>query len=126
MSCDNCHVNDAEIIRDFNVFEPTDWWKEKHQKICKDCYIKEELLHCSCCGLYFHCDIGELFYNCEICEKDICSNKCVAITGCQTRICVCKKCFEYKCRKCGSPIPILPEGELYFWDADPVAKCEKC
>ena len=65
-------------------------------------------------GYTDRCGICKKIYNmgdflsvkeCEKCERIICVETCVAITGCQTTWAICKECFEYKCRKCKADIP---------------------
>ncbi len=62
-------------------------------------------------------------YKCEICHQ-MCHFDCVGLTACQTNLCQCRNCFDYKCTKCGEEN--LEYGEIYLTDDDPTPICDKC
>lgn len=76
--------------------------------LCEECYkldnnVDQDYLHdlvkCGNCELLFD---GDLFYECLECGNNICSQACIRMTSCQTRSCVCVKCFikKYAFGKC--------------------------
>jgi hypothetical protein len=132
MLCSICQKNQAQLVLSFHAFDSDYYFNtkkyEETQKLCFECYLKESLkehIQCFCCQLYY-INNDELFYECNNCMQNICSINCIAITGCQTRYCVCRKCFDGKCIDCDESIDILPEGKVYLWDEKPVPKCDNC
>jgi len=148
--CDNCGEEDENLIRLLLDAKGQKTWSDNYdfsmqgmkggfssQDLCLQCWseIEDEedidTLHefdtccgnqCGSCKFRFP---GSVFFFCESCDKSICCIGCVAITGCQTRECVCKRCFDGLCIKCHTVV--LPAtNECWLWDSEPRPLCESC
>ena len=79
---------------------------------------------CDICKISYHVGDFSSVKRCEKCERIICVEKCVGITGCQTTWGICKECFEYKCQKCKSDIS---RDIVYIVDCDDLLDlCSSC
>lgn len=60
---------------------------------------------------------------CEKCDRGVCVH-CFALSACQTSWCLCRDCYDYKCRKCGEEL----SREYQYLNDTPELEdlCEKC
>ena len=91
---------------------------------CNDCAKPLYIGNCSLCKKEYSIGDYSNVKDCEKCELTVCMD-CVAITGCQTVSCICKSCFDYKCKNCFADIQ---KDKVYLWDYELEDQdlCEKC
>ena len=76
-----------------------------HGDVCFACLKEmdpEKLWIVSKCGVCGHFTKSEEGYMCDRCERIAGGLCCVALCWCQCGDCICRECYDYKCKRCGS------------------------